>query len=90
MARRRHGSIASGSRDKSITGCFWNGPVALVVVGRNKADCEDEARRSMGEWESVVWSTPQSIFNDLTGVTAERTRRKGQHHNAHQDGLWDD
>lgn len=73
-----------------ITCTFWSGPVGLTVVGRNKAHCREQARRSMGEWDSEVWSTPLSIFNDLTGVTAERKAAEGQWHNAHQDGLWDD
>lgn len=83
-------AIEQSSRKRSITGTFWSGPVALTVVGRNKADCREDAARCMGEWDTEVWSTPQSIYNDLTGVTAARQARKGEHHNAHQDGLWND
>jgi hypothetical protein len=75
--KRKHAALQSGRF--GITCTFWRGTEALVVVGENKARCRAQALVRMGDWDTEVWSTPLSIYNDLTGVTRERVEAKGQH-----------
>jgi hypothetical protein len=62
-----------------ITCTFWRGKESLVVVAENKARCRAKALLKMGDWDTEVWSTPLSIYNDLTGVTRAAVEAKGQH-----------
>lgn len=76
-AQGRNNALRNGRH--GITCTFWRGKESLVVVAENKSRARAKALVQMGDWDTEVWSTPLSIYNDLTGVTRAAVEAKGQH-----------
>jgi hypothetical protein len=73
-------TIKQGGDRRSVTATYsYSGHLCSVVApNRLSADCD--AFRRWGKWDGEpVYSTPATIYNDLTGVTLKRNTRTGMY-----------
>jgi hypothetical protein len=73
-------TLDQGGDRRTVTATYRYGDALLTLVAQTKHDADRDARKRWGEWDGVPsYSTPRSIFNDLTGDTARRKSRVGMY-----------
>jgi hypothetical protein len=71
----------AASQERTVTVTYRYGDALLTLVAPTRALANAEARKRWGEWDGEpCYSTPISIYNDLTGTTQKRRSRRGMYH----------
>jgi hypothetical protein len=80
LRRNRLNSVDEPGDRRSVTATYRYGNELLTLVAPSKAACDQDARRRWGEWDGwPTYSTPRSVYYDVTGETARKTARRGMH-----------
>ena len=75
-----------GARRWKVTVSFKVGDEYPTFIGASVAECAGKCLLRYGSYERVECiSTPDSIYRDLIGVTADRTTREGFHKTTDQE-----
>ncbi len=73
-------TLEMGGDRRTVTATYRYGGSLLTLVAPTVAEADARARARWGDWDGEpVYSTPRSIFNDLTGTTRERLARQGMY-----------
>jgi hypothetical protein len=73
--------LQAASAERTVTVTYRYGDALLTLVAPTRAAADAEARERWGEWDGEpVYSTPITIYNDLTGETRKRLTRRGMYH----------
>jgi hypothetical protein len=71
----------AASQERTTTVTYRYGDALRTLVAPTRAAANAEARARWGEWDDEpVYSTPITIYNDLTGTTQRRRTRRGMYH----------
>jgi hypothetical protein len=63
---------------RTVTATYRYGDALLSLVAQTKHDADRAARKRWGEWDGVpCYSSPRTIYRDLTGHTAHKASRLG-------------
>jgi hypothetical protein len=72
----RHQQLQAGKF--GVTATYRYDKRLRTLVGRSRQHADAEARRRWGEWDGEpCYSTPLSIYYDVTGETQRRRVKKG-------------
>lgn len=78
--RKNLTTVQQGGDRRSVTVTYNYGGHLCSVVAQTRLAADADAFRRWGKWDGEpVYSTPETIYNDLTGKTIRRTSRRGMY-----------
>jgi hypothetical protein len=79
--RGRRSRLQAASAERTVTVTYRYGDALLTLVAPTRAAADADALARWGEWDGEpCYSTPITIYNDLTGETQRRLSRRGMYH----------
>ena len=74
-------TLDQGGDRRTVTATYRYGATAITIVRQSIAVADEDALARWGQWDGQpVYSTPRSIYNDVTGETQRRKTRVGMYH----------